>query len=616
MSSTPFIHNYVYFNIKEKIIKEKIKLNLLIEEGRRENMKTFKKSEIAFRDISKIFKGLIPSKGILFFAILFMLMENFISVGLPYIIMKLIDKMDLESINIFVLLSICAVFIVQLIISAVAAYILIYIAEYIICGLRKKVLNHILFLPVSYFDKNQTGDIMSRITNDTMVIKEFVTRDANIFFSDIISLIGSILLIFIIDWKIGLVVIIMSPLTSIAVSLVADREFEVSTAIQNENANLGSLLNKVISDIRLVKSYVAEKMEIENSSNIIERLCKLSLIEGRIMSIIRPFTNSVMLVLLVAIFGYGSLRVAQGTLTAGGLIAVIIYMFQMSSPASGLASFYTGYQRFCGAIKRLNEIYDYPCEDNNGVTENGIKNNKDGLIFENIYFSYDMDKEILKNISIEIELGKVTALIGPSGVGKTTIFSLIERFYRATNGRIYYNGKNILQYDMEAWRHKIAYVSQDSPIMYGTILSNLTYGMESYTQEQVERAVEQAKLKDYIESLPDKYHTQVGERGVKLSGGQRQRLAIARAMIRNPEILLLDEATSHLDSDSEKLVKESLDILMRGRTTLIIAHNLSTIKNATKLIVLENGEVTGIGSHEELSEGHPLYQRFIEQQSY
>ena len=219
MSSAPFIHNYVYFNIKEKLIKEKIKINLLIEEGRRENMKTFKKSEIAFRDINKIFKGLIPSKGILFFAILFMLMENFISVGLPYMIMKLIDKMDLESINIFVMLSICAVFIVQLVISAVAAYILIYIAEYIICGLRKKVLNHILFLPVSYFDKNQTGDIMSRITNDTMVIKEFVTRDANIFFSDIISLIGSILLIFIIDWKIGLVVIIMSPLTSIAVSL-------------------------------------------------------------------------------------------------------------------------------------------------------------------------------------------------------------------------------------------------------------------------------------------------------------------------------------------------------------------------------------------------------------
>lgn len=323
-----------------------------------------------------------------------------------------------------------------------------------------------------------------------------------------------------------------------------------------------------------------------------------------------------MLVLLVAIFGYGSLRVAQGTLTAGGLIAVIIYMFQMSSPASGLASFYTGYQRFCGAIKRLNEIYDYPCEDNHGVTENDIKNNKDGLIFENVYFSYNKDKEILKNISIEIESGKVTALIGPSGVGKTTIFSLIERFYRPTNGTIYYNGENILRYDMEEWRHKIAYVSQDSPIMYGTILNNLTYGMESYTQEQVERAVEHAKLKDYIESLPDKYYTQVGERGVKLSGGQRQRLAIARAMIRNPEILLLDEATSHLDSDSEKLVKESLDILMKERTTLTIAHNLSTIKNATKLIVLENGEITGIGSHEELSERHPLYQRFIEQQSY
>lgn len=240
---------------------------------------------------------------------------------------------------------------------------------------------------------------------------------------------------------------------------------------------------------------------------------------------------------------------------------------------------------------------------------------EEGISFANVSFHYEESKTVLKSISFSVGKGKSTALIGPSGVGKTTIFSLLERFYLPSGGQIYYEGKSISEVNIEEWRSKIAYVSQESPVMYGSILSNLVYGLKEYTQEQIEAAVKNAKLKDYIDTLPNKYDTVVGERGITLSGGQRQRLAIARAMLRNPEILLLDEATSHLDSDSEKLVKESLDILMKGRTTLIIAHNLSTVKDADKLIVLEDGVISGEGKHEDLIKTHELYQRFIEQQT-
>lgn len=386
----------------------------------------------------------------------------------------------------------------------------------------------------------------------------------------------------------------------------------MSISLQAETAGFQSLLNRIISDIRLVKSYIAEKIEYNNCCTIIDKLYGLSLKEGRIMAIIRPFSNCIMLILFVTVFGYGSLRVEQGTLTAGGLIAIIMYLFQMSSPASGIASFYAAYKKFTGALKRLQEISQYTGEQKNTEIN---ENEKKELVIENVYFGYNPTKEVLKNISFQIRRGETVAIIGKSGVGKTTIFSLIERFYNPDSGRILYGGVDISNYNVSAWRRKIAYVSQDSPIMYGTILSNLTYGLESYTEKQVEWAIEEAKLSDYIKTLPEGYNTLVGERGVKLSGGQRQRLAIARALIRNPEILLLDEATSHLDSDSEKLVQESLDALMKGRTTLVIAHNLSTVRNVDRLMVVQEGKITGIGSHKELLENNDLYRKFIEQQS-
>ncbi len=225
-----------------------------------------------------------------------------------------------------------------------------------------------------------------------------------------------------------------------------------------------------------------------------------------------------------------------------------------------------------------------------------------------------MTKKILQHVTFTARVGEMTAFVGPSGAGKTTLFSLIERFYLPTDGTIQYRGVSTASIPLNEWREKIAYVSQDSPIMSGTIRSNLTYGLEHVPNDFVEEAVHAANLKQFLEGLPDGLETEVGERGVRLSGGQKQRLAIARAMIRNPKILLLDEATAHLDSASEKLVQEALERLMTGRTTLVIAHRLATVRNADQLIVLEGGKVTGSGTHQELLEKHSLYQELVKQQ--
>ena len=243
-----------------------------------------------------------------------------------------------------------------------------------------------------------------------------------------------------------------------------------------------------------------------------------------------------------------------------------------------------------------------------------VKTDKNKLSFYNVFFCYGEGKPVLKKISFEIKLGTVTAIVGPSGVGKTTIFSLLERFYYPEKGTIYYKGEDINTVTLSEWRKKIAYVTQDASIMAGSIKDNLVYGGEGYSMKEIIDAVQQAGLEGFIKSLPKGYNTEVGEHGIKLSGGQRQRIAIARAILRKPEILLLDEATAHLDSCTEKTVLKALERLMKGKTTLVIAHRLSTVKNAEQLIVLENGKISGSGNHNSLMASHLLYQEMVRQQ--
>lgn len=570
------------------------------------------------KDFWNLFRAFTPSKWLIVLSVTLVLVGACFSLIIPLITMRFVNGMDFSKLNGKIIIFLIIFFILQLTISSISLYTMSYISQYIVLGLRKKIWEKVLYLPVSYFDQHTAGEIMSRITNDTLVIKDFITSELISFISGIISIIGSIVFLFIIDWKMTLLMSIAVPLTIICISPLGKKAYKVSKSLQDETAGFQSDLGRVLSDVRLVKSSLAEKQEKEVGFNRMNALFLFGLQEGKIIAFIQPFTTTIMLLLLVVIFGYGSLRVAQGSLTAGALVAIIFYLFQIVTPCSQLASFFTKLQKFLGASERLNYILLMKSEEREALdcslNKDNLSISDNTLSFLNVSFGYSENKTILQSICFHAVIGQITAIVGLSGVGKTTLFSLIERFYEPQEGKINYNGKAIHNISLHKWRNKIAYVLQDSPIMYGTILSNLTYGMENCSEDQIKEAIRNANLEKFIESLPMKYNTEVGERGVKLSGGQRQRLAIAHAMIRDPKILLLDEATAHLDSFSEKLVQESLERLMKGRTTLVIAHRLATIKNADQIVILENGIVTGTGSHKQLLETHTFYKELVGRQ--
>ncbi|MBE7099940.1 MULTISPECIES: ABC transporter ATP-binding protein [Bacillus cereus group] len=571
------------------------------------------KSTLGIKKFWSMIKFFMPAKWLLVLAMVLVIIETCLSLAVPLVTKKFIDGMTLDQISTKIIAVLICVFVAQLIMSGLALYTMNFVGQSVVLALREKTWQQILHLPISFFDRHPSGETMSRMTNDTLIIKDFITGQLIPFISGIISIIGSVILLMSIDWKITLMMIVVIPLAGLVIAPLGKSMYKVSRSLQDETASFQSDLGRVLTDIRLVKSSLAEKYEEQIGLKRMTQLFRFGIKEAKIMAIIQPLTMSVMLLLLVVIFGYGSTRVAAGTLSAGALVAIIFYLFQISVPFSQLASLFTQFQKALGASERLNQILLTESEPEM-CTSDDLGCTDDTLAFQNISFAYSKEKSILKSVSFQAKIGQMTAFVGPSGAGKTTLFSLLERFYNPNEGDITYKGKSIHNMQLVDWRKKIAYVSQDSPMMSGTIRSNLTYGLENVPIEQIRKAVTHANLDEFIESLPDKYETEVGERGIRLSGGQRQRLAIARAMIRDPEILLLDEATAHLDSTSERLVQEALEKLMRGRTTFVIAHRLATVRQADQLIMLEGGVVTGAGTHKKLLETHPLYKELVEQQ--
>ncbi|MFK3939606.1 ABC transporter ATP-binding protein [Alkalihalobacillus sp. NPDC078783] len=555
-----------------------------------------------------------PSYWLMGGAIVLGLGETILSLLVPLLTMQLVDILSVTTISMGLVAGLVAVFLAQAVMSGFSIYMMTRVGQHMIAKLREDLWKHVVKLPIPFFDKRNSGETMSRITNDTNVVKEFVVMQIIPFFSGLISIIGSVILLLIIDWKITLMMLVIIPIAFAILMPLGRKMYRVSKATQDETAEFQGDLGRVLSDIRLVKSSLAEPKEEEKGISRITKLFTYGLREAKINAIVSPLMMTVNLVMLVFLIGYGGFRVSEGTLSAGSLVAIILYMFQIIVPFSQMATFFTQSQKAMGATERIRDIMNEAVESDHTQKSSEPIKVREGLNFEEVSFGYTEDKQILDQLSFTVEKGKVTAFVGPSGAGKTTVFSLIERFYQSQLGTITYEGNKLQDFGLREWRSKIAYVSQESPMMAGTIRDNLSYGLDGVTDDEIDVAIKQANLGEFIEGLPDGYDTQVGERGIMVSGGQRQRLAIARAIIRDPELLLLDEATAHLDSTSESLVQEALQGLMKGRTTLVIAHRLSTVRHADRLIVLEKGRATGIGTHDELIQTHDVYREMVEQQ--
>ncbi|MFP4956412.1 multidrug resistance ABC transporter ATP-binding protein/permease BmrA [Bacillus subtilis] len=554
-----------------------------------------------------------PSYGKLAFAFALSVVTTLVSLLIPLLTKQLVDGFSMSNLSGTQIGLIALVFFVQAGLSAYATYALNYNGQKIISGLRDLLWKKLIKLPVSYFDTNASGETVSRVTNDTMVVKELITTHISGFITGIISVIGSLTILFIMNWKLTLLVLVVVPLAALILMPIGRKMFSISRETQDETARFTGLLNQILPEIRLVKASNAEDVEYGRGKMGISSLFKLGVREAKVQSLVGPLISLVLMAALVAVIGYGGMQVSSGELTAGALVAFILYLFQIIMPMGQITTFFTQLQKSIGATERMIEILAEEEEDT--VTGKQIENAHLPIQLDRVSFGYKPDQLILKEVSAVIEAGKVTAIVGPSGGGKTTLFKLLERFYTPTAGTIRLGDEPVDTYSLESWREHIGYVSQESPLMSGTIRENICYGLErDVTDAEIEKAAEMAYALNFIKELPNQFDTEVGERGIMLSGGQRQRIAIARALLRNPSILMLDEATSSLDSQSEKSVQQALEVLMEGRTTIVIAHRLSTVVDADQLLFVEKGEITGRGTHHELMASHGLYRDFAEQQ--
>ena len=553
-----------------------------------------------------------PPYAVFVVAVVLGMASTLVGLAVPLFMKGLVDGFSLSSLDTRQVLLIALAFAGQALVGAASSYLLTFTGQRTVANLRDLLWKKQLVLAVPYFDAHASGELVSRMNNDTAALKTLVAENVSGFLTGIISIIGAVAILLAMDWRMTVVMLAALPVTAAIMVPLGRVMRRVSKGTMDETARFTDVLSRVLSEIRLVKSSNAEGREYARGRGAIDGLFRLGLREGRVTSLITPLMSFVMMALMVVIIGYGGVRIASGAMSAGELVAFILYLIQIVMPISMITAFFTQLQKARGATESITALIDEPGEQPGGLP---VPSEENALSVRDLRFGYEPGTPVLDGISFTLEPGTVTALVGPSGAGKTTVFSLLERFYAPQAGTILRGDTPIGDFALADWRRTIGYVSQDSPLLSGSIRDNLLYGVDrDVSQEELEEAARSANAHDFITSLPNGYDTEVGERGGKLSGGQRQRIAIARALLRAPSLLMLDEATSSLDSGSEAAVQEALARLMKGRTTLVIAHRLATVVDADQILFLQGGLVTGRGTHTELVRSHKLYRAFAAQQ--
>ena len=533
----------------------------------------------------------------------------------PLLTKQLVDGFSAASLSVGLILIIVAAFIVQALIDGLSTYLLTAVGQRIVANLREKMWVKLIFLPVSYYDRTSSGETVSRVVNDTNIVKDLISEYFLQFITGVISIIGAVTILLVMDWKMTLIMLLAVPITIAVLMPLGGKMAKISRGLQDETAVFTGNVQQTLSEIRLMKASNAEANEEKSGIQGVDRLYRFGLREAKVRALVGPLVSLVIMLVTAGILSYGGMRVASGEMSMGSLVAFLLYLFQIIMPVTMFGIFFTELQKAKGATERIIDILDLAPESGQEGLEMDIAHQP--IIVDQVSFAYAEGEQVLKDVSFEVKPGEMIAFAGPSGGGKTTIFGLLERFYEPLSGTIQVGDTPIHKLSMNSWRSQIGYVPQESAIIKGTIRENLCYGFPEDVHISEERLWEVAALsyaKEFIEAFPDGLDTEVGERGIRLSGGQKQRIAIARAFLRDPKILMMDEATASLDSQSERVVQEALNALMAGRTTFVIAHRLSTIINADKIVFIDKGNVTGIGTHEEMLKHHALYADFSRQQ--
>nr|AEH59056.1 YvcC/ABC transporter [Lysobacter sp. ATCC 53042] len=527
---------------------------------------------------------------------------------------QMIDGFGRGQIDVWAMVGLVAILAAAALLNAASAYLLARVGYQLVARLRQSLIDKLLRLPVASFDRESSGERVSRVVRDCESISELIARQAVNLLTGVLLLAGSIVVLLLLDVRLTLALIgsigaafaIMIPIAFLLDGL--------SRRIQDRTARFSGILTHIFQEIRLVKAFTAEPRERERSRGEIDGLMRLGLRVARVNVLLEPLMSLAMTLAIIVILVYGAARVAAGEITVGTLTAFILYIFNVATPLMQLTHFTAELQKAKGASARIAAILVEDEEQARPGTAERLPGQ--ALEFHGVSFAYDgRDAAVLRGIDLRFEPGRTVALVGTSGSGKTTLLSLIERFYEPSGGRILYGGRPIGEFDLRQWRGSIGYVAQSAPVMPGSVRDNIAYGLDGeFDDEQLRSAARRAGALEFIEKMPQGFDTQLIEQGNNLSGGQRQRIAIARMFLRDPDILILDEATSALDSETEHQVKLALDELMRGRTNIIVAHRLSTVMHADRICFLDAGRISGMGSHVELLATHPHYARLVERQ--
>jgi len=554
-------------------------------------------------------------------AILTLVLSALIGLAFPMVVRYLLDaafvRQDRAVLD-RIAIALVLLFSVQALLNYVQTYYLSAVGERVVAGLRRELFGRLLQMPPGFFAERRTGELTSRLTTDIGLLQGVLSHQIAEFSRQILALVGGIVLLTLMQPQLTLTALAVVPLVVGTALYFGRRLRRMTTSVQDKVADATAVADEAFSQIRTVQSFVQEPAERQRYGDRITESVRAALTRARIRGVFFGVLTFSTFVGIVFVLWQGGVQVLEGSLTPGELVQFLLYTITIAAAIGALASFFSSYQEAVGAAERVFEILEMDASIADPPSPVPLTSPVRGRVdFEGVSFRYQDDPSrpwILEDINLACTPGEVVALVGPSGAGKTTLVSLLPRFWDADRGSVQLDGIDVRSLRLADLRGSIAIVPQDPALFSGTIRENIAYARPGASIEEVEAAAVAAHAHEFIVRLSHGYDTLVGERGVKLSGGQRQRVAIARAILKNPAVLILDEATSNLDTESERLIEDALGRLLVGRTTLIIAHRLSTVRRADRLVVMDHGQIVEEGTHGDLLELGGLYARLYQRQ--